>query len=213
MTYTIYGDLRSGAFSSEAALAEAGADYRFELVSLDENAQKSEPFLAINPSGKVPALRLPSGGIITESLAILLTIADNFPDALLLPRAGTEARARTQRWLAFMAGEIYPLVEIADFPERFAADGAEALRETARARIRGNLVLLDREVVGPWFLGEAFSLADIYAVMFTRWRGTFGREWLEGGHIPRLFDLAGRLAARPRIAPVWQRHFGADAPS
>ena len=52
MTYTIYGDLRSGAFSSEAALAEAGADYRFEIISLDKNDHKKPEFLAINPSGK-----------------------------------------------------------------------------------------------------------------------------------------------------------------
>lgn len=70
MTYTIYGDLRTGAFSSEAALAEAGALYTFEIVSLNKNAQKAPEFLKVNPSGKIPALRLPDGRIVAESLAI-----------------------------------------------------------------------------------------------------------------------------------------------
>ncbi len=210
MTYTIYGDLKSGVFSSEAALAEAGADYAFERISIKDNAQKSPAFLAINPSGKMPALRLPEGAIVTESLAILLTIADRFPDAKLLPARGSVASATAYRWLAFMAGEIYPMVEIADFPERFAPAGteAEALRAKARARIRAGLLLLDGAIEGPWFLGADFSAVDIYAVMFTRWRGTIGRDWFEGEPIPKLQELAARLAARERIAPVWAKHFG-----
>ena len=110
MTYRIYGALGSGAFSSEAALAEAGADYRFERMSLKANEQRKPEFLAINPSGKMPALRLPDGAIVTESLAILLAIADRFPEAGLLPQAGSDARAEAYRWLAFMAAEIYPMV-------------------------------------------------------------------------------------------------------
>jgi len=212
MTYTIYGDLRSGAFSSEAALAEAGVPYAFELISIDKNAQKTPEFLAINPSGKMPALKMPDGQIVTESLAILLTVADRFPAAKLLPEAGSAARADTYRWLAFMAGEIYPMVEISDFPERFVPMGVEAdtLRAKARSRIRENLLLIERTVQGPWFLGETFSALDIYVVMFTRWRGTVGRDWLEGGHIPKLHALAEKLSQRERIAPVWQRHFGKD---
>ena len=212
MTYTIYGDLRSGAFSSEAALAEAGARYTFELVSLDTNAQKTPEFLKINPSGKIPALMLPEGEIVTESLAIVLTVADRFPNAKLLPEAGSAARAEVHRWLAFAAAEIYPMVEISDFPERFVAPGVDAdtLRAKARSRIRDNLLVLERAMKGPWFLGETFSALDIYLVMFTRWRGTVGRDWLEGGHIPKLHALAEGLSKRERIAPVWQRHFGKD---
>jgi GST-like protein len=212
MSYTIYGDLRTGAFSSEAALAEAAAPYTFEIVSLDKNAQKAPDFLKLNPSGKVPALRLPDGAVLTESLAILLTIADRFPAAKLLPEAGSAARAEVYRWLSFMAGEIYPMVEISDFPERFVVQGVEAdtLRAKARSRIRDNLLVLERTIKGPWFLGEEFSAADVYVVMFTRWRNTVGRDWLEGGHIPKLHALAERLSKRERIAPVWQRHFGKD---
>jgi GST-like protein len=212
MTYTIYGDLGSGAFSSEAALAEAGAPYTFELIALDKNAQKAPEFLGVNPSGKVPALRLPDGTVVTESLAIMLTIADRFPAAKLLPEAGSAARADVYRWLAYVAGEIYPMVEIVDYPERFVPMGidADTLRAKARSRVRENLLLIERTVKGPWFLGEELSAIDIYVAMFTRWRGTVGRDWLEGGHIPKLHALSEKLSHRERIAPVWQRHFKKD---
>jgi glutathione S-transferase len=209
MSYTIFGDRGSGAFSAEAVLAEAGAPYEFHFVSLRNEEQRKPEFLAINPSGKVPALRLPGGEVITESSAILLTVADHFPNARLLPPQAGPARAQAYRWLAFMASEIYPMVEVSDYPERFAPAGeqAEALRQKAHERIRERLLIVERFVAGPWFLPSGFSILDIYASMFTRWRGTVGPEWLAEGHTPKIEALSAALSARPAIAPVWARHF------
>ena len=206
MSYTLYGDLGSGAFSAEAALAEAGAPYALEIVSLEKNEQKSPHFLAINPSGKIPALRLPEGGIVTESAAILLTLADHFPQVRLLPPQGSAARAAAYRWLAFMAGEIYPFVEIVDYPERFAPRGAaaEALREAARGRVRQRLLLIEQVMAGPYMLAGGFSLLDIYAAMFSRW--SIGADWRRI-NLPRLTALAATVSKRPALAPVWERHF------
>jgi len=204
MSFTLYGDLGSGAFSAEAALAEAGAPYRFELVSLDKNEQKRPAFLAINPSGKMPALRLPEGDIVTESAAILLTLADHFPQARLLPPQASNDRAKAYRWLAFMAGEIYPIVEIVDYPERFVAVEAEALRAKARERIRERILIIERMIQGPFLLAHGFSILDIYAAMFTRW--SLAPDW-KLANLPKLMELADAVSQRPAIAPVWQRHF------
>jgi glutathione S-transferase len=205
--YTIYGDKGSGAFSAEAVLAEAGAPYEFHPVSLDKNEQKEPAFLAINPSGKIPALRLPEGEILTESAAILLTIADHFPNARLLPTQASVARAEAYRWLAFMASEIYPMVEIVDYPQRFAPEGteAEALRIKARDRVRERMLIVERTVAGPWVLASGFSILDIYAAMFSRW--SIGKQW-RAAHLPKLNTLAEELSKRPNIAPIWERHFG-----
>jgi glutathione S-transferase len=209
MSYILYGDKGSGAFSAEAVLAETGAPYEFKLVSLEKNEQREPGFLAINPSGKMPALRLPEGQIVTESLAILLTLADHFPNARLLPPQAGPARTQAYRWLAFMASEIYPMVEISDYPGRFVEkDDADALRGKARERIRERLLIVERMVQGPWFLASGFSIVDIYAAMFSRWRGSIGASWLAEGHIPKLEHLAQSVAKRPAIAPVWDRHFG-----
>jgi glutathione S-transferase len=207
--FLIFGDKGSGAFSAEAALAEAGAPYDFKTISLEKNEQRSPEFLAINPSGKMPAVRLPEGQILTESLAILLTVADHFPNARLLPPQASHERGTAYRWLAFMASEIYPMVEISDYPERFAAKGeqSDALRQKARARIRDRLLIVERQVAGPWFLPGGFSILDIYAAMFSRWRGSIGKDWLEAGHIPNLLALAKAVSQRERLGPVWDRHF------
>ncbi|HSZ73652.1 MAG TPA: glutathione S-transferase family protein [Rhizomicrobium sp.] len=207
MGYVIYGDKGSGAFSVEAALAEAGADYEFKTISLEKNEQKSPEFLAINPSGKMPALKSPDGGIVTESLAILLTVADWHPDAGLLPPPKSDARAQCYRWLAFMASEIYPMVEIVDYPQRFAPEGSDPkeLLTKARDRVRERILIIENAIAGLWLLPSGFCAADIYAVMFSRW--SVGKDW-RAKNLPKLVAMAEALAQRPRLASVWQKHFG-----
>src|SRR5262249_2700 len=153
--------------------------------------------------------RLPEGDIVTESLAILLTLADHFPQGGLLPPQGAPARATAYRWLAFMASEIYPFVEIVDYPARFAPEGgqASALREAARKRVRDRLLLLERVMAEPFMLAHGFSLLDIYAAMFSRWR--LGADW-RAANLPRLTHLASAVSQRPAIAPVWEKHFNGN---
>lgn len=205
MTYILYGDRRSGAFSVECALAEAEASYEFKVISLEKNEQKSPEFLAINPSGKMPALKMPGGEIVTESAGLLLTVADLHPQAKLLPPPGTPARAQCYRWLTFMASEIYPMVEIVDYPDRFAPDAPDALKARAVDRIRERILIVEKAIAGPWLLETGFSVVDIYAVMFSRW--SIGKEWRQQ-NLPKIRELAGRVSERPKLAPVWARHFG-----
>ena len=188
-------------------MAEAGAPYQFQTVSLDNNEQKSPAYLAINPSGKIPALKLPSGEIVTETAALLLIVAERHPGAALLPPMGTPERAQVLRWIAFMACEIYPMVEIYDYPARFAPEGesAEALKRKANDRMRERMLAVEQAVAGPWLLQSSFSVADLYAAMFSRWRPC--RDW-QDANLPKMRALAAAVAAREKTAPIWRRHFG-----
>jgi GST-like protein len=208
VAYILYGDKGSGAFSVEAMLAEAGAPLEFSEISLEKDEQRGETYLAINPSGKIPALKLPEGEIVCETAALLLLIAERHPEAGLLPAPGAPERAAALRWIAFLASEIYPMVEIADYPERFIADhkGAAVLKQSARKRIRERLAVVEAAAIGPWFLGTAFSALDIYAAMFSRWREAREGGWREE-FIPKICAIAAALAERPAVKPVWERHF------
>lgn len=208
MTYILYGDKGSGAFCVEAALTLAAAPFEFREISLEKDEQRSDDFRRINPSGKIPALQLPSGEVLTETSALLTILAERHPETNLLPPPGSVARAQAQRWIAFLASEVYPMVEIADYPERFAPDhkAAATLRQNAKARIRERMLAVEAVVTGPWFLGETLSLADIYAVMFSRWR-----ECREGGwrdeHLPKICAVADALSQHPMLQPVYQKYF------
>jgi len=208
MGYVLFGENGSGAFAVEAALAEAGAGYDFRQISLEKDEQRSDEFRAMNPSGKVPALKLPEGGIVTETSALLFLLAERHPDAGLLPPSGSPAHVQALRWIAFMASEVYPMVEIADYPERFMADhkGAAVLKLAAKRRIRERMLAIERAAAGPWFLKEGFSAVDIYAAMFSRWRDCRAESWREE-YIPKICAIAAALAQRPAAAAVFHKHF------
>jgi GST-like protein len=206
--YTLYGDRRSGSSTVEMALAEIGASFELRPVPLEGDHQLAEEYRRINPMGRIPTLVLPDGTVMTESLAILLTLADRHPEAALLPPPGDSGRARALRWMTLAAAEFYPHVTRYDYPERFHPDPAQAdvLRQRAQEMGREIWTVVEREAApAPFILGERFSLADIYLSALTRWMR--GDEWIPS-HCPRLDALARAVAARPAAGAVWRKHFG-----
>ena len=208
MTYLLYGSWRSGSCAVECALAEVGAEYEVREVSLREDEQRGSGYEEVNPQRKIPALVIDGGPVLTESAAILLTLDERHPEAGLLPPGGTARRAQALRWLLFAAAEIYPVVEINDYPERFAPDpaGTEAMRERAREIWRTRWLVVEEHVTGdPFLLPDGFSLTDVYLAVVSRWAQQ--DDW-RPAHLPKVERLTAAVAARPAIAPVWARHFG-----
>jgi GST-like protein len=209
--YLLYGDIGSGSSTVEMALAEAGQPVELREVPLEGDHQLADEYRALNPMGRIPTLVLPDGLVLTESLAILLTIADRHPEAALLPAAPEPGRAWALRWMALLAGEFYPHVTRSDYPARFSPDPAhaEAIRVRAREMGREVMSLVEREAgltgdpAAPFLLGARFCVADIYLAVLSRWMG--GRRWAPS-HAPRLEMLAQAVAARPAIAPLWAKH-------
>ena len=207
MTYLLYGARGSGSCAIECALAEIGADCEVRKLSLRNDEQRGAEYEAVNPQRKVPALVIDGDQFLTESVAILLTLEERHPEVGLLPPKGTVGRANALRWLLFAATEIYPVVEINDYPERFATDPAEtdAMRERAREIWRTRWLVVEKHASGdPYFASDGFSLTDIYLAVVSRWAQQ--NAW-RPAHIPKVERLTAAVAARPAIAPVWARHF------
>ena len=205
MTYILYGHRRSGSLAVEMALAEIGAQYEVRDVDLDAMAQCDEGYASINPQQKVPALITPSGETLTESIAILLTLNERHPEAELLPK-DTTGRAQALRWLMFIATEIYPIVEINDYPERFSPtnEAVAGVRDIARSIWRKRWLIVEQEIAGtPYLLRSGFCLPDIYIAVVSRWAQ---QDAWRIENLPKVEKLAAEVASRPAIAPVWSRH-------
>ena len=204
MPYTLYSFIRSGGAMVEAALAEADASVDVRPVDIRTGAQRDPEYLAVNPHGKLPALITPDGELLTETLAILLSIEDRHPDAGLMPGRGSPDRARALRWLAFAATELYPIVEILDYPDRFSPTPGQvdATRAVALEIWRARLKTMEAQLSddGPFLLGQTFCLTDIYWAVIARWG--FQPDWTQS-HTPRLERLFHAVCARPKIAAVW----------
>jgi len=160
----------SCALACHIALEWADAAYELELLAHD--ALRSERFLAVNPKAKVPALVLDGEDVITEAHAILLFIADLFPDARLAPAASDLVRrAKLNETLSELTSEVHPAFGPLFAPSRYAAEPGceEAVKRAAHARVDACFVRLDAALGGKdWLLGQR-SIADPYLYALSRW--------------------------------------------
>jgi glutathione S-transferase len=188
-------------------LEEVGRPY--ETVTLDyDGAMKSAEFLAINPMGKVPALKH-GQTVITEGAAICAYLADAFPEAGLAPPHGSPARGDYYRWLFFAAGPVESAVIN-------NALGFSVPPERERMAGYGNLgrvldVLENAVSDRDYIAGGAFSAADVYFGSQIGWglqfnwmprRAAFERYWARLADRPayrRASEIDDALAA-PRSA-------------
>ena len=114
--------------------------------------------------------------------------------------------AQALRWLMFVATEIYPIVEINDYPERFSPDpeSTSAVRDVARSIWRDRWLVVEREIAGaPYLLSSGFCVTDIYIAVVSRWAQQ--DEW-RPEHLPKVEALTHAVAARPELASTWARH-------
>ena len=187
------------------ALAEIGLDCQVRDVDLESEAQRDASYASINPQCKVPALVTPCGQTLTESAAILLTLDQRHPEAELLPMDVAE-RAQALRWLLFIATEVYPIVEINDYPERFlpTTGSATGMREVARSIWRKRWLFVEREIKGtPYLLRSGFCLTDLYIAVVSRWAQQ--DKWRQE-KLPKVEKLTAAVATRSATAPVWSLH-------
>ena len=152
---TLYWSPRSRSFSALWLMEETGQPYQRVLTDISKGAQKTPEYLAINPMGKVPALR-DGEATLAEAAAICAYVAERLPQANLAPPVGDPRRAKYLHWLFFSPGCIEPaMVQLATKLEinPVSAGWGDAQRV---------FDVLDAALTkGPWILGESFSAADI----------------------------------------------------
>ena len=149
-------------------LEETGAAYRTELIDY-ASTMKAEPYLSINPMGKVPAI-VHNGHIVTECAAICAYLAEAYPEAGLAPTA--DERADYYRWLFFAAGPIEQAVtnNVAQFvpsPEQgrmFGYGNYDLAVETLAKAVSAH----------PYIAGDRFTAADVYVGSVVGWGTQFG---------------------------------------
>lgn len=207
MTMTLWSHAGWGSALIEAQAAEYGIALR--RVALDDpetGAQAQAELVALNPLAQVPTLRLADGGVMTESAAITLHLADLTGSDLLVPGPKAPERAAYLRWQVWLVTNLYACVGFYDRAEHYVADPIEArgLRERLLERRKELWELAAGAAGTPWFLGERFSAIDLFLAVMLRWQP--GLNWA-AEHVPRLYNIAAAASARPAVAPVIARNF------
>ena len=184
--------------ASHIALEEAGADYALARVSFAQNEQRSPEYLAINPKGRVPAM-LTDRGILTETPAMLVFIAQSFPQAGLAPLDDPFAFAELQGFNSFLCSTLHVAHAHRMRGHRWADDEAAiaAMKRKVPDSVGASYDLIERHMFrGPWVMGETYTICDPY--LFTM------AQWMEGDGIdperfPRVADHRRRMAERPAV--------------
>jgi len=175
---------------TRAMLEELGAPYDMVALNLKAGEQRTPDYLAINPMGKVPAIRH-EDVLITEQPAILMYLADLYPEKNLAPPMGDPLRGAYLRWMVFYGSCFEPAMM--DFsqkrepvpPMQCGYGDYDSVMRVLATQLQRN----------PWLLGERFSAADVlwggalnYGLMFK-----LVPDW------PVFRDYAQRVQARPAI--------------
>ncbi len=201
---TLYYCPLACSMASHVALEEAGATFEAKKVNIFTDEQHKPDYLAINPRAKVPALRFDDGRVLLESTAILGWIGTAYPDSKLL---GADAldRARTIAFCAWLSTTVHPAFGQFVHPERLVADqaGHAALKADGKATFWTYLQEMDAMLADrPWIMGDGFTVADPYTLVFYPWGRELGFPVKELTH---LTAMKNRLIERPAALRALKR--------
>ena len=171
-------------------LEEVGEPYRTEVLDYG-TTMKAPAYLAVNPMGKVPALRH-GDVVVTEAAAICAYLADAFPASGLAPEPGSRLRGPYYRWLFFAAGPL----EAAATNKALGVPPPEGRAQAMAGYGSFELVMdaLEGAVsAGDYLVGERFTAADLYVGSHLGWGMMFGTI----DKRPAFERYVARLHARP----------------
>lgn len=193
----LYHSFDSCARAVHIALEEAGARYDSQPMSLSQGDQRQPDYLAINPKGRVPAL-VTAQGVLTETPAILVYLAQLFPDSALALPAEPFALAEILSFNTYLVSTLHVAHAHKQRGSRWADDPAAIaeMRRKVPESVGACFELIETTMFrGPWAMGEGFSIADPYLFVFA--------EWMEGDGVdPSRFPkvLAHRARMRERAS-------------
>jgi GST-like protein len=205
--YIVYGSPGSGSVPVEATLALIGARYEVIGEAVLRDVACNPAVFEINPLGQVPALVLPGGEVMTESAAILIWLADRYPDVALAPSPTDEKRPAFLRWMAYVSSAIYGLAWVRGDPMRLVSDERQA--EVVLNRIANRRAdcwrWMDAQIEPrQYLLGDELSVLDLYVATVSRWSPRRTRFYREAS---KMAEIVRRVDAEPRLAELWRARF------
>ena len=167
---TFYYAKNSAAYAPHILLEDIGAGYNAVRIDFMTGEQRSPAYLAVNPKGRLPSL-VTEKGVLTETPAILVYLAQRFPEHDLAPSDQFQF-AIAQAFNSYMASTVHVAHAHKHRGARWADD--PAAHESMRAKVKENMteyaqMIEANYLKGPYVLGDKFSFCDPYMALVTRW--------------------------------------------
>lgn len=188
-TLTFYTNPMSRGRIARWMLEEIGQPY--ETVVLDYGTTMKAPeYLAINPMGKVPAIKH-GDTVITECAAVCAYLADAFPAAGLAPAIGSKERGAYYRWMFYGAGPVEAMASNTALGVNVPDEKRGMVGYGSREQV---IDTLEKALTGrDYLLGNRFSAADVYLGSQIGWGLQFGTL----DKRPAFEAYVARISARP----------------
>jgi glutathione S-transferase len=194
MEYVMQLYFSPGACSLASHITAREAGLAIDLKRADTKTKKLEDgsdYFAINSKGAVPALKLDSGEVLTEGVAIMQYLADQKPESNLAPKNGTLERYRVQEWLNYVTSEVHK-----GFSPLWASND-QVVKDYALTNLKKKFDWLEKQLAGKKYLtGDTFTVADAYLFTVVNWANPLG---IDLAPWPTLKEFQARVAARPKV--------------
>lgn len=192
-TVTLYHAPRTRSSGVRILLEELGAPYELHVLNFKLEEQHRPEYLAVNPLGKVPAIRH-RGETVTEQVAIYIYLADAFPAAGLAPAIGDPLRGPYLRWLALYGSTFEPAVI-----DRSQQRVPESRGMSPYGDYDAVIALVRSQLAkGPYLFGARFTAADLLWGTALRWTTSFGLV----SPTAEISAYIERVASRPAVRKI-----------
>ena len=178
---TVYGDSISGNCLKVKFVADAlGLPYDWVEVSVLAKETRTPEFLAMNPAGQVPVVRFADNGVLAQSNAIILHLAQNTG---LIP-ADPFDRALMYQWLFWEQYSHEPAVAVLRFQKHYLKKTDSEIDPNLPKRCADVLTLMNNHLAERrYFVGDKLSLADVALVAYTRFAPQAGLDLAPYPHV------------------------------
>jgi glutathione S-transferase len=174
-------------------LEELGQPYELQMLSFKKGENRQPAYLAVNPMGKVPALKH-GDTVITEAAAICTYLADEFPQAGLNIPVGDPRRGTYLKWLFFGPSCVEPAITERAFPRK--EPPARSALGFGDFDTVVDVLAKATAAASPYLLGHKFTAADVIIGSGLRWGTMFKLLPDRAEFKPYLATLAERPALR-----------------
>jgi glutathione S-transferase len=178
-------------------LHELEMKHDIEKVDMKTKKTVHGDFNKINPKSYVPALELDNGEILTEGTAIMQYLADQKPDAKLIPKMGTWERYRAIEWLNFVATEIHKGMANLWHPEAVPANAQDQFKTFFKDKLAVRFDLLDKHLSkNKFMMGDQFTVVDAYLYTIVSWTKILKLDMTKW---PKLMGFIETVGTRPSV--------------
>lgn len=196
----LYYAAHTCSLATHIVLEEVGADYSTVRIDFATEQQKSADYLKVNPKARVPAL-VTDRGILTETPAMLVYVAQSFPAKRLAPMDDPFAFAQVQSFNAWLCSHLHVAHAHRMRGHRWVDPNDKAAVAAMQRKVPESVgdafAMVERDMLkGPWVMGEHYTICDPYLFTLAQWLEADG---VDPARIPKVIDHRRRMSERATV--------------